>query len=218
MASFKAADLIADKEHDFGRGLSFRLGPRDKIKLVWKLYIPAAGMGVLTVAAIVCANRIGTRRTAAMAAAYSITEKAFTEYQDKVAEKVGQRKEQGFRDEIEQERITNNPVSTREVIITGGGNVLCYDKFTGRYFQSDVESLKKAQNDLNAQVLNDFYASLTDFYNLIGLKGTSMSDELGWNSDKLMQLRFSTVLSEDGRPCISIDFSVTPIRNYYKLN
>jgi len=66
-------------------------------------------------------------------------------------------------------------------------------------------------------VLNDFYASLSDFYDLIGLPTTSFSDEVGWNSDRLLELQFSTVLSDDGRPCISIDFRTVPIRDYYKV-
>jgi hypothetical protein len=61
------------------------------------------------------------------------------------------------------------------------------------------------------------YASLSDFYHLIGLPSTSFSDEVGWTSDKLLELEISTVLSEDERPCLSIGFNVAPIRNYYKI-
>jgi hypothetical protein len=223
-ASFKAAHILEDAleekrieiQHDKPRGIP-SLDNKEKVRIVWKLYIPAASTGVVTVVSIIAANRIGMRRAAAVAAAYSISEKAFAEYKEKVLEKIGENKERDVRDDLAKDRVKDNPVSSSQVIITGGGDVLCYDAFTARYFKSDMESLKKAQNDLNYKVLNDFYASLSDFYDLIGLPTTSFSDEVGWNSDRLLELQFSTVLSDDGRPCISIDFRTVPIRDYYKV-
>jgi hypothetical protein len=217
-ATFKAAELIREVESRAGTAEDGWPVIKERGKLVWKLYIPAASTAFFTVGAIVCANRIGMRRAAALAAAVSISERAFEEYREKIAQKLGKAKEQAARDEIAQDRVTNNPVGLREVILTSGGSVLCYDAYTGRYFLSDVESLKKAQNDLNYRILHDYYASLSDFYDLIGLPPTSMSGEVGWNSDKMLELEFSTVLSEDNRPCIVIDLKVVPIRNFYRVN
>jgi len=220
-ASFKAAlilaeetynEELADNEEEF-TGLTFQR----KLELTWRLYIPAASSAALTVFSIVSANRIGSRRTAALAAVYSLSEKALDEYKTKVVEKIGASKERKIRDEIAQDQVDKNPLSSREVIITGGGEVLCFDAYTGRYFYSDMEKLRKAQNDLNHQVLNSYYASLTDFYELIGLPRTSESDEVGWNSDEMLEIMYSTTLSEDGRPCISITFKVTPVRNFHRL-
>ena len=102
--------------------------------------------------------------------------------------------------------------------MAGEGSVLCYEAYTGRYFLCDMETLRKAQNDINHQVLNDSYASLSDLYDLIGLPHNTNSDEVGWNSDKLLELQFSAVISEGGRPCISVDFAVAPVRHYYRLS
>jgi hypothetical protein len=194
------------------------LPPKEMFLLVWKLYIPPASVGALTVTSIILANQIGTRRAAAMAAAYALSEKAFTEYKEKVVEKIGENKERLVRDDLAQDQVRNNPVTDNQILMTGGGTVLCYEPFTGRYFNSDMESLKKAQNDLNYQVLSNYYASLSDFYDLVGLPRTKISDDLGWNSDEILELNFSTVLSDDGRPCISIDFKVAPIRDYYRVH
>jgi hypothetical protein len=216
-ASFKAAEVLA--EQDLGaRLMNETVDTRDKVQAVWKLYIPAAGTLVATIVCLVGANQIGTRRAAAMAAAFSLSDKAFEEYRKKVVEKIGEKKEQGFRDELAQDSVREDPVVTREVIITGGGDVLCRDQFSGRYFTSDMESLKSAVNDVNHEVLNNYYASLTDFYNKIGLPRTSISDDVGWNSNKLLELEFSTAVTEDGRPCLTVGFRVEPIRDYYRLN
>ena len=216
-ASFKAAGIIQDKQLAFDlAGHGRELEPREKFESVWKIYIPPASTAVLTIACIILANRIGTRRAAALAAAYAISEKAFEEYKVKVAEKIGQKREQAVRDELAQERVTADPSS--KMVVIASNKVLFYDAYTGRYFESDMETVRKAVNDTNHQVLNDFYASLSDFYDRIGLTKTELSEEMGWNTDKLLELDYSAVLADDGRPCISISFNIAPIRGYHRLS
>lgn len=219
-ASFKAAQIIAEEEREARESTGdegYTCNTKRKVELTWTFYIPAIGTGVLTVACIIAANRIGMRRAAAMAAAYSLSEKAFVEYKEKVIEKLGESKEQKIRDEVAQDQVNRNPVSTREIYITGNGDVLCHDSITGRYFESNIEALRKAQNDINKQILDDYYASLSDLYNVIGLPTTKYSNEVGWNSDTQLELKFATVLSEDGRPCVSLEFEVYPIRDYFRI-
>lgn len=186
----------------------------DLIKTYWKPFIPAAITGSLTVTAIIAANQVGTRRAAAMATAYSLSERAFSEYKDKVVEKIGDNKARAVRDEVAQDRVNSNPPQDSQVIITGGGEVLCYDHFTGRYFKSDMETLRRAENEINRLILDQGYASVSDLYSEIGLPPTSFSEEVGWNTDRMLTLVFSTTLSPDGRPCISIDFDLHPNRKY----
>lgn len=213
-AAYLAATIIEDeaKNRQY-KNMPFDL--EDKVQMTWTLYIPSVGMGVTTIVCIISANRIGSKRAAAMAAAYTLSEKAFTEYKDKVVEKLGEKKEQAVRDEIQQDRVNRNPVS--EVIIVSGEQ-LCYDSHSGRYFQSDMESVKKAVNDLNYRILSDNYASLSDFYHLLGLEPTSVSDEVGWNVDKLLEIHFTSTLAKDGRPAIALEYRVEPIRGYFRLH
>lgn len=217
-ASFKAADIIAMEEVRISKEPRVPLTNGERFQLVWKLYIPAASSALLTATAIVGATQIGTRRAAAMAAAYSMSRREFADYQEKIVEKLGEKKEREARDELAQERINRNPVGNQQVFVTGGGEVLCYDTWTGRYFMSDMETLKAAQNQVNYQVLNSYYASLSDFYNAIGLPNTKNSDDFGWNSDKLLELTFSTTMSDENKPCIAIDFQVEPIRGYSRVH
>ena len=214
-ASIKAARIIDREREQWNSRDPF--ASMEKFKLVWTLYIPPVGVCVVTVIAIIGANRIGSRRAAALAAAYSISEKAFTEYKEKVVERLGEKKERVFRDDIAQDQVNRNPVGKREVIITGNGDVLCYDSLTGRYFNSSIESLRRAENTINKKILADNYASLTDFYDLVGLSSTTISEEVGWNLDNGLELDFSTVLSEDDKPCVVVNYKVSPVRYYYKL-
>jgi len=219
-ASFKAAEIIAEAEcRDYGETFpdEIHLTTREKAQLVWPEFIPAVGTLGLSVTCIIAANRVGSRRAAAVTAAYAISEKAFSDYREKVVERLGEKKEREARDEVAQDRVNERPPST-QVVIVGNGDVLCFDAFSGRYFMSTMENIKKAMNDQNYAILNDGFASLTEFYDKLGLDGTSHSDSLGWNTDKLLDLYISTVLSDDGRPCISIDFSTcAPQPNFYKF-
>jgi Family of unknown function (DUF6353) len=66
--------------------------------------------------------------------------------------------------------------------------------------------------------LNHMYASLSRFYDLIDILPTQYSDEVGWNglTDRF-EVRFSTVMSPDNRPCIAIEFARPPMPEYTKL-
>lgn len=189
--------------------------PKVRLKEGYRFYIPAVVSGSLTCAAIISANRIGTKRTAALAAAYTISEQAFSEYREKIVEKVGERKESQYRDEITQERITRTAEKYMPTVV-GTGKVPCYDMFTDRYFESTMEGLKKAENDTNYRVLNDGYASLSDFYEAVGLPATSMSEELGWSTDRKLEVKYGTHLSPDGVPCLAIDFLSVPRARFWK--
>ena len=178
---------------------------KDKFKEAWKLYIPAAASGVVTIACIVGAARASSKRTAAVYSLLSVSEKAFMEYKDKVVEQLGEKKEQAIRDEIAQDRINKNP--PQGMIMVGAGNVLCYESYSGRYFNSDMETLKKAQNEINAKMIRENDASLADFYYMIGLSPTQFSDRMGWTNSKMLELSFSTVMSEDNRPCIAFEYN-----------
>jgi len=181
----------------------------DRTKVVWKEYIPAAISGVATVACIVGSNKLTGNRTAAAVAAYSLTEKAFSEYKEKVADEIGKGKEQKITDQLVQDRVLKNPESSREVVIIGSGHVLCCELFTGRYFRSDMEHLRRVENNINAKIVNERYVTLDDFYELLGLSSTSVSGNIGWDSDRLMELKFSTVISESGEPCLAFDYNYT---------
>jgi hypothetical protein len=197
------------------RGLSAEpFTPKENFETVWKLYVPAVGSGLLTITAIIGANRIGTRRAAGVAAAFTLSEKAYSEYREKVIEKLGANKEQAIRDEVAQDRV-NRISGSREVIITGT-DVLCMDGYTGRYFQSSMEELKRAQNAVNKEVINNSYASLSDLYNELGIPKTNVSDEVGWNVEHMLDMKFTATISEDGRPCIFVSYDLDSTRDYWR--
>lgn len=191
---------------------------KEQAEAVWHLYVPAAICAGMTITAIVCSNRISDKRTAAVAAAYTFAEKNFKEYRDKTVSKIGKKKEQEVRDEVAQDDVRKNPPKKNEVILVSEGSVLCKDAYSGRYFLSDMESIRKAENDINWEILNTGYASLSDFWHLLGVNSTSESDELGWNTDSKFELEYSTALTDDNKPCIVVTFRPGPIPRFYRAH
>lgn len=187
---------------------------KEVFQKVWPLYIPPLMSGVLACVSIIYAHNIHTRRSAALLSLYSLSETALKEYREKVVETFGKGKEAKVRAHIDQDRLDKDPVTQKEVLITGKGEMLTYDAMSGRYLMTDVESLRKAENKMNHVIINDMYASLNDFYNLIGLPPTKLGSEVGWNLDRLLELEFTTMMSDDGRPCLVLDYRVSPISGF----
>jgi hypothetical protein len=216
---------VATREHAENAGLDPDMAfaadftKTEVVKLTWKYYIPPVVAGTATCASIIMANHMSARRAAALAAAYGISERRFEEYKEKVAEKFGLNKERDVRDEVAQERVNKNPPD-KEVIILAGGDVLCYDMYTGRYFRSTVESIRKAENKINQVLFQHQYASLSEFYQEIGLEPTTVSEEVGWNllNDRPFAVQFSTTMSPNEEPCIAIDFVDSPSPHYTQIH
>lgn len=186
---------------------------KDIIKAVWTCYLPSLAMGGMSMLCIISGHSVNVKRNAALASVYSLTDKSLREYQAKVIETFGENKEQKVRDDISEDRLKNNPVSKSEVIITGKGPMLCYEALSGRYFQSDVETVKQAVNRINRLLVTDTYrfVTLNDMYYELDLSNTRLGDLMGWHiDDGEIDIHFSSHLAEDQTPCLVINFDIEP--------
>lgn len=198
-----------------------KLTAMQTVQATWKCYIPAGITGTVSTACLIGASAVNGRRNAALATAASLAETSLREYRAKVVETIGERKENAIRDAIDHDRVERNPppADTSGVPITEGAvaPVLCLDAMFGRYFYSDVETLKRAANKLNWQVNYgcEPYISLNEFYMEIGLSTVDVGDDLGWRSDKgLIDLRFSSQLLNGHTPCLVVSHNNPPEYGY----
>ena len=213
-ATPKALNLLEEVKKEKGGELT----TLETIKVAWKPYIPAAITGIASISCIIGASSVHAKRNAAIAAAYNLSQTARKEFHDKAMEMIGEKKEQAIKDKIAKEKVEKDPVTKSEVIVTGKGNTLCYDAFNSRYFYSDIDQIKRAINELNRIMLSQMYVSLNDFYDELNLKHSGNGDELGWKlDDGFIEVDFSSQLSDDGRPCLVIEYMVAPRYDYSKL-
>lgn len=184
------------------------LSKKEIIQVAWKPYIPAMVMGTVTIACIIGSNQISTRRNAALMSLYSIAETGLKEYQSKVVETIGENKERKIRDDIDKDRLEKNPVTNNHIVVTGNGDSMCYDVLSGRYFKSNIEKIRQKVNDYNRDLLTEMEATLNDLYYELGLEGVKMGNDVGYTSDNLCEVDFSTQLTPDNEACIVLNFSM----------
>ncbi|MDO4549600.1 MAG: DUF6353 family protein, partial [Clostridia bacterium] len=146
-----------------------------------------------------------------------LSETALKEYKNKVIETIGKKKETAIHDAVAQEQIERNPPSQEILMAEGCGRTLCYDATFGRYFYSDIETLRHAANKLNRQmtVMGEAYVSLNEFYAEINLPMVDAGYSLGWNLYKgQIELEFSSQLANGTTPCLVMSFGIMPDYKY----
>lgn len=213
-ATPKALVRIEETKNDLHKD---KLTVGETVKATWKLYIPAAITSITSTACLIGSNSVQARRTAAIATAYKLSETALAEYKEKVVETIGEKKEKVLREEIASEKATQQNTSESKVYITGGGTTLCLDPISMRLFESDINAIKRAVNEINEKMLvSPFgYASLNEFYSELGLEATSQGDDMGWNvSTGTVKVDIGAGLTKDSRPCIVLDYRVAPRWDY----
>ena len=201
-ATLKASNRISEEVDD---DLEGRERAVEIIKVCAPEFVPATASGLVTIGCIVGSNRVSNRRGAAAQAAFVLSERAYHEYRDKVVAEIGEARDAEIRDEIREDRVKASPPQEKVVILHG--TTLCCELYTGRYFMSDIEHLRRKQNELNNTMLKHDRMSLAEWQDMLGLTPTSVADDMGWHADRLMELEFTTVLAEDGRPCLAFDYN-----------
>lgn len=189
---------------------------KDYVGVTWKYYLPPIILASVSAGMIICGHNADRKENAALAAAYALSESRLKEYADKVVETVGEKKEKTIRDAIDKDRVEKNPAKEGEIISTGQGDTLCMDAWSGRYFYSDIEIIRRAAVDLSRSVLNDNDVTLNDFYDAIGLPSIKLGDAFGWDVQKnpeLIELNYSAQLDPKKRPVMVIDFRYAPKYN-----
>lgn len=215
-ATPKAMELIEDEEDYLNRDLT----PIEKAKLVWKPYVPAAIGYVVSAGCIIGSNSVNAKRHAVTMGAYKLTEQAYNTYKNKVVEVIGEEKEREIADRVAKEEALTPRQKTYPAseVIYGTGTCLCYDPISGRYFSSDMDKIRRVENDLNYRLMKENMVSLNEFYSELGLDCTDMGFRQGWNiDDGLIEVRFTSNIT-DNKLCLVVTFARSPKLDFDKWN
>lgn len=206
--ALKAQDILIVNE---AREAPFRR----KIALVWKEFVPALSVAAVTGASIIGLHGVLGRRIASVAAATAVAESQLNRLKTAV-------KEQVFPQREEIQNAVARPIAETQIAPPvaddlAEGTQLCFEAYSGRYFIASMEDIRAAVNTLNAQINNSLYGSINDLYDLLGLERTRYGDDVGWNSDHLVEPCFSADLTRDGRPYIVLDYEKAPVHTYDRI-
>lgn len=214
-ATPKALDSIEDKKVELEAD---ELTVKETVQATWKHYIPTVVTAAASTACIIGANSVHSKRNAALATAYKLSETALSEYQNKVVEVVGEEKEREIRHEVTKDRAKNNPPGN--VYIAGSGGVLYLDSYSDRYFTARPTDVHTAINKVYDQMRNENYASLNDLYGYLNLNYTTPGDILGWSiNDGVLELKGPySYVNDDGEPYVMLELNRMPKANFNKFS
>lgn len=218
-ASYEACDRVRAATKDLNRdaksGDTIKLLSKpEQVKLVAPLYVSAVFAGTLSCGAIVMSHRISSKRAAVLAAAYALNEGKLEEYQDKIKEKFGEKKEKEAREELGQDRV-NRDFDHNEVLLDEGDNkVLIREDYTGRFFWSTIEDVNRAVNEVNLVLIGsrDRAVRMADLHKRLGLSPVSLSDCMGWTVDEPLAIEWGTCTTPDGTQAVhTFEYSNRPV-------
>ena len=191
-ATPKAVELVkADsrKNHD---GDPYAYTKKEAFMSAWKCYIPTAAFGLSTIACIMGANALNSRKQIALTSAYALINQSYKEYKDKLKELYGEEAHNAIIDSIAKEKCKDISISANggwydSSLDFGEGmepevSRTFYDSFSQRYFESTIEKVIQAEYHLNRNFMFAGVIPLNDFYEFLGLEKTELGDAVGWSN------------------------------------
>lgn len=199
----KAYEQIAIFEEEVERPLT----PKEKFDVSWRVFIPTGVTLFSSVVMVVSALTIQNKRLQAMAAFAGAAAETIRHYDNTLAEELGEQAAEKIKAKTAERSAADLDF---EDVLDAGGDTLFYDEQSGRYFTADFQSVRAAVNDLNHDLMSWNWVSLNDLYSRIGLPTIRMGDNMGWDSDELIELRFRPLLSTNGTQYIQLGHVVQP--------
>lgn len=216
--TLKARDALLeyDMEHENDDYVASRKDETiARLKVVAPCYIPTALMTGATIASIIGAHTASKAKITAYSSAYTMAQEAARMYRSSVEEVVSDKDKRAIDSKMANKTAVAIQQKEQTPLVVGTGKVLCFDTNSGRQFQSDMETLRKAQNDINFEILSNDWSSLNSFYERIGLPPIELGEELGWMAGSKVELKVtSTIIG--GTPALVINFDTAPQPDFYR--
>ena len=155
----------------------------ETVKKMAPIVAPPALAAAGTIISVVAGYRVASTQIATLSALYSMSEKALADQLEKTKEVVGPKKAQEIADAVTAKKVESNKIDKNTIINTGKGTTLCLDDMSGRYFYSSAEEIKKACNTINKRMMDEYYISLNELYDELGLPEITLGEDVGFNID-----------------------------------
>lgn len=189
------------------------LTTKEKVKVAYKLYIPAAAAFVAGSACIIGASSIHLHRNAALAAAASLTDATFKSYREVVSEKIGEEAEKDIHKKVAAKKMEEHTPETKIINLPHGDDTTwCYDPLVDRYFWSTRNVIENAVNVFNRQMRYDMRLSVNEWFDTLGLDHADLADDLGWDIDTngYLELTYDSRLDKTGKPAMVLVYTNPP--------
>lgn len=197
----------------------------EKMQMIGPSYIPCVLLFGTSATCFILNTLKEERKIATLAGLYSMSEKSFEEYREKVKDMFGERKEAKVRDEIASDQAKLATSNSVAYIYTGDGDYPCLDAWSNTKFRSSQIAMEKARIAVLDRIRSEMYISLEEVYNEMHLplrrdqKGLPLIDrsEIGWTQDDDLQFFYTYTGDSNGEPMMVITFYPAPHPDFNKL-
>lgn len=207
-ATPKAIEILEEQEEP--------LTNFEKVLVLTPVYLPTILLGTATVTCIFGANALNKKKQAMITSAYAYLNTSFNEYKDKVKAIYGEDGEKRVREELAKDKYIKQsiPESSEEMLF--------FDEYSGRYFETTLYDLQNAVYRLNRTFALEGFTNLNEFYSYIGLPETDWGNVLGWSGLKCwevlnkawLDIRWEPMELSDGLIAQAIHFDIAPEEDY----
>lgn len=177
-ATPKALMLLENAKEEKGESLT----KMEVVKTAGPAYIPAALVGMSTIACIFGANALNQQRQAALMSAYALLDNTYQQYKSKVIDLYGEEADLRVREDMAKDKYAGDNG------LPNGDAILFYDEFSERYFNTTMADMLKAEYEVNKKLSNFGEVCLNEFYELVGLIKVDYGDYLGWSTVDLYEM------------------------------
>lgn len=185
---------------------------KDVVQATWKCYIPSAIIGIATIGCIIGSTGISYKSQASLISAYTLLERSYKEYKDKVKGLFG---EDGER-EVKASIVRDHFMEGDKIPTPMGEKLIFYIDHYEDFFERTMLEVKDAEYELNRKFTREGLVTLNDFFRLLDLPETEIGELIGWNIDGAYDesgyfwIEFEhTLITMDEVECYAID---TPYR------
>lgn len=204
------------------------------LKLV-KVYAPAITIGTASIISILASHGIMKQRNAAISAAFSLAEKSFDQYRERVIERFGKdvdkqlkynlkavEIEETVKDEKGKEKVVKKKIEVADPTVTGSPYVKYFTESNPNWENSTdfVETFLRMQQSCANDILRaNGHLTLNQVYDMLGFHDTKAGMVVGWiydtkhpTGDNYVEFDVKKVyiVKEDGgyEETLAIDFNV----------
>ena len=139
-------------------------------------YIPAALVGVSTIACIFGANALNKHQQASLMSAYAMLDTSYKEYRAKVKDLYGDDADTEVKNDIAKDKYEEADIQRVD------GFDLFYDEFSGRFFKSTLAEVQRAEYEINRDLNLRDWATINEFYDYSKIPHVDAGDIIGWST------------------------------------
>lgn len=184
-ATPKAMKLIEEKQEKSAEPLK----ATEKILAAAPAYLPAAGVGAVTILSIVSANLLNRKQNLSLAATCSLLQGNFKDYKGKVKELFGEKADQEVQKAIAKDKYDAEKVIKPRDCATADC-LLWYEPNTGIWFEAPEADIIHAEYEVNRMLATYGSCSLKHYCELLHFPESYIpkgSDNLGWDVEDIAE-------------------------------